>query len=101
MKVEGVDAGAAIAAAGIPVFAQISSDDPVEEATAIEEAGAALIDFRHSGADAGARRRSPCRSPCSAGSAAGRGSTAGARAIHRLLGEPLAGTWTTSARAGR
>lgn len=42
--------------AGIPVFAQIEGgDDVVEHAQALERAGAALIDFRHSGPDEGAR----------------------------------------------
>ena len=50
----------AIAAAGIPVFAEFhggagrSTDELVAEARALEAAGAAMLDFRHSGPDAGA-----------------------------------------------
>lgn len=47
-----------IAEAGIRVFAEFHGGRPVEdlvaEAKALEEAGAALLDFRHSGAEAGA-----------------------------------------------
>lgn len=47
----------AIAAAGIPVFAEFHGGRPVEElvaeAKALEAAGAALLDFRHSGPEAG------------------------------------------------
>ncbi len=47
-----------IAAAGIPVFAEFHGDRPtdelVAEARALEAAGAALLDFRHSGPAAGA-----------------------------------------------
>ena len=51
VKVEGVEHVRAIAAAGISVFAQIAA---AGEAKPVEEAGAALIDFRHSGREAGA-----------------------------------------------
>jgi 3-methyl-2-oxobutanoate hydroxymethyltransferase len=50
----------AIVRAGIPVFAEFhgGNDIPaarlVEEARRLEEAGAALLDFRHSGPEAGA-----------------------------------------------
>jgi 3-methyl-2-oxobutanoate hydroxymethyltransferase len=47
----------AIAAAGIPVFAEFHGGRPVadltQEAKSLEAAGAALLDFRHSGAEAG------------------------------------------------
>lgn len=47
-----------IASAGIPVFAEFHGQRPVAElvaeAKALEEAGAALLDFRHSGPEAGA-----------------------------------------------
>jgi 3-methyl-2-oxobutanoate hydroxymethyltransferase len=43
--------------AGVPVFAEFHGGRPIEklvgEANALEAAGAALLDFRHSGADAG------------------------------------------------
>jgi 3-methyl-2-oxobutanoate hydroxymethyltransferase len=51
VKVEGVEHVRAIAAAGIPVFGQI---EVATEARELEAAGAALIDFRHSGPEAGA-----------------------------------------------
>jgi 3-methyl-2-oxobutanoate hydroxymethyltransferase len=45
-----------LCAAGIPVFAQIEGGgDVVDRAVALERAGAALIDFRHSGPEAGAQ----------------------------------------------
>jgi 3-methyl-2-oxobutanoate hydroxymethyltransferase len=48
----------AIARAGVPVFAEFHGGRPtaelVAEAKALEEAGAALLDFRHSGEQAGA-----------------------------------------------
>ena len=49
---------ATMASAGIPVFAKFHGGRPVAELVAearrLEEAGAALLDFRHSGPDAGA-----------------------------------------------
>jgi 3-methyl-2-oxobutanoate hydroxymethyltransferase len=58
VKAEGADAVAAIAGAGIPVFAQLdgasgSEDELVAQAKRLEDAGAALLDFRHSGPDVG------------------------------------------------
>jgi 3-methyl-2-oxobutanoate hydroxymethyltransferase len=54
------DAVRAVARAGIPVWAQFGADPAapiadrlVREATALEEAGASLLDFRHSGPVAG------------------------------------------------
>lgn len=47
-----------VVAAGIPVFAEFHGGRPVEElvkeAKSLEAVGAALLDFRHSGAEAGA-----------------------------------------------
>lgn len=59
VKVEaGPETVARIAAAGIPVFAEFHGGRPitklVDEAKALEAAGAALLDFRHSGPEAGA-----------------------------------------------
>jgi len=61
VKIEGArhspEAITAIAHAGIPVFAQMEPTpgaDPVDEARCLEAAGAALIDFKYSGPDAGA-----------------------------------------------
>ena len=46
-----------LAAAGVPVFAEFhgggSVDDLVSQAQALEKAGASLLDFRHSGPEAG------------------------------------------------
>jgi 3-methyl-2-oxobutanoate hydroxymethyltransferase len=58
VKVES-DAGT-LAAAGVPVFAQLDGSTAdaealVAEACELESAGAVLIDFRHSGPEAGAR----------------------------------------------
>lgn len=58
VKVEAEEAPT-LADAGIPVFAQLdgsqgSADELVERACALESAGAALLDFRYSGPDAGA-----------------------------------------------
>ena len=53
VKVEG-HAAESLARAGIPVFAQIDGPaDAVARARALEDAGAVLIDFRHSGPEAG------------------------------------------------
>ncbi len=52
VKVEGAPAEVqALARAGVPVFAEFhgGGSDPVREAKALEEAGAVLLDFRHSG----------------------------------------------------
>jgi 3-methyl-2-oxobutanoate hydroxymethyltransferase len=61
VKIEGArdcpDVITAIAQAGIPVFAQmepVRGGDPVADAMRFEAAGAALIDFKYSGPDAGA-----------------------------------------------
>ncbi len=60
VKIKGVpDMVRAIVRAGIPVFAefhgeQVPTEKLVEEAKRLEEAGAALLDFRHSGPVAGA-----------------------------------------------
>ena len=58
VKVEG-EGAATLAAAGVPVFAQLdgsaaSVDELVARARELEAAGAALLDFRHSGEEAGA-----------------------------------------------
>lgn len=59
VKIEGsAEAVSRIAGAGIPVFAEFhgngrSSGDSVQHAKRLESAGAALLDFRHSGPQAG------------------------------------------------
>jgi 3-methyl-2-oxobutanoate hydroxymethyltransferase len=59
VKVEaGPETVTRLAAAGIPVFAEFHGGRPsaqlIDEAKALEAAGAALLDFRHSGPEAGA-----------------------------------------------
>ena len=97
VKVEGVDNVAAIAAAGIPVFAQISD---AAEAKSMEAAGAALLDFRHSGSEAGAAAAAAVSIPVLGGLDGGPWLDGRVRAIHRLLDEPIA-TYIEDVRAGR
>ena len=59
VKLAGVDAVRAAVRAGVPVFAEFHGDQGtpqqlVEQAKRLEEAGASLLDFRHSGPVAGA-----------------------------------------------
>jgi 3-methyl-2-oxobutanoate hydroxymethyltransferase len=56
LKVDG-EAAAELAAAQVPVFASLdgSSADPVADAKRLEQAGASLLDFRHSGPELGPR----------------------------------------------
>lgn len=82
VKVEGVDNVRAIAAAGIPVFAQIESAD---EARAMEDAGAALIDFRHSGRGAGEAAVGAVSIPVVGGLGGGPWLDGRVRAAHRLI----------------
>jgi 3-methyl-2-oxobutanoate hydroxymethyltransferase len=82
VKVEGVDNVRAIAAAGIAVFAQIEA---AGDASAMEEAGAALIDFRHSGPDAGAAAVAAVSIPVLGGLGGGPWLDGRVRAAHRLL----------------
>jgi 3-methyl-2-oxobutanoate hydroxymethyltransferase len=97
VKVEGVGQVRAIAAAGIPVFAQITE---AAEATAMEEAGAALIDFRHSGPEQGAAAVEAVAIPVLGGLGGGPWLDGRVRAIHRLMDEPL-GAYVDDVRAGR
>ena len=82
VKVEGVEAVRELAAAGIPVFAQI---ERAGEARAMEEAGAALIDFRHSGPEAGAEAVAAVSIPVLGGLGGGPWLDGRVRAAHRLL----------------
>jgi len=101
VKVEGAEAVAAIAGAGIPVWAQLQgAGDPVEEAKRLEAAGAALLDFRHSGPDAGSAVCTAVAVPVLGGLGGGPWLDGRVRAIHRLLGEPLA-AYAADVRAGR
>jgi len=82
VKVEGVENVRSIAAAGIPVFAQIESAD---EAQSMEKAGAALIDFRHSGPEEGARAVAAVSIPVLGGLGGGPWLDGRVRAAYKLL----------------
>jgi 3-methyl-2-oxobutanoate hydroxymethyltransferase len=82
VKVEGVEAVRELVAAGIAVFAQIESAD---EARAMEDAGAALIDFRHSGPEAGEAAAKAVSIPVVGGLGGGPWLDGRVRAAHRLL----------------
>jgi 3-methyl-2-oxobutanoate hydroxymethyltransferase len=97
VKVEGVDNVRAIAAAEIPVFAQIET---ASEAKEMEEAGAALLDFRHSGPEAGAEAVAAVSIPVLGGLGGGPWLDGRVRAVHRLLDDALA-AYAGDVRAGR
>jgi 3-methyl-2-oxobutanoate hydroxymethyltransferase len=86
-----------LAAAGIPVWAQI---EDAGDAKRMEDAGAVLIDFRHSGPEAGASAVAAVSIPVLGGLGGGPWLDGRIRAIHRLLGEPLA-TYVDDVRGGR
>jgi 3-methyl-2-oxobutanoate hydroxymethyltransferase len=97
VKVEGVENVRAIAAAGIPVFAQIAA---AAEAKPMEEAGAALIDFRHSGPAAGAEAVVAVSIPVLGGLGGGPWLDGRVRAVYKLLDDPVA-AYAEDVRAGR
>ncbi len=97
VKTEGVENVRAIAAAGIPVFAQIVSS---AEAKAMEDAGAALIDFRHSGPEAGAEAVAAVSVPVLGGLGGGPWLDGRVRAVYKLLDEAVA-AFVDDVRAGR
>ena len=97
VKVEGVEHVRAIAAAGIPVFAQI---ERAADAASAEDAGAALIDFRYSGADAGAEAVAAVSIPVLGGLGGGPWLDGRVRAAFKLLHEPVA-AYLDDVRAGR
>ena len=97
VKVEGVEHVHELAAAGLPVFAQIES---AAEAKTMEEAGAALIDFRHSGPDAGAAAVAAVSIPVLGGLGGGPWLDGRVRAVERLLGGAVAG-YVEDVRAAR
>jgi 3-methyl-2-oxobutanoate hydroxymethyltransferase len=97
VKVEGVEHVRALAAAGIPVFAQIES---AAEAKPMEEAGAGLIDFRHSGPDAGAEAVAAVSIPVLGGLGGGPWLDGRVRAVYKLLDGGVAG-YVDDVRAGR
>jgi 3-methyl-2-oxobutanoate hydroxymethyltransferase len=97
VKVEGVEHVRAIAAAGVPVFAQITAS---AEAKPMEEAGASLIDFRHSGPEAGAEAVAAVSIPVLGGLGGGPWLDGRMRVVHKLLDEAVAG-YVDDVRAGR
>ena len=97
VKVEGVDNVRALAVAGIPVFAQIAS---AAEAKPMEAAGAALIDFRESGAEAGAEAVAAVSIPVLGGLGGGPWLDGRVRAVHKLVGEAVV-AYADDVRAGR
>jgi 3-methyl-2-oxobutanoate hydroxymethyltransferase len=76
-----------LAAGGIPVWAQI---EDVADAKAMEDAGAVLIDFRHSGPEAGAAACAAVSIPVLGGLGGGPWLDGRVRAVPRLLDEALA-----------
>jgi len=92
VKVDGpVDAVTAIAEAGIPVFAQFSgktgdADALVAQTKRLEEAGAALLDFVHSGPDAGPKVVEGVSIPVLGGLGGGPWLDGRLRIIHRAIG---------------
>jgi 3-methyl-2-oxobutanoate hydroxymethyltransferase len=93
VKIEGArqcpDAITAIAHAGIPVFAQMeptADADPVEDAKRLEAAGAALIDFKHSGPDAGAAVAAAVAIPVLGGLGGGPWLDGRLRMVHAAIG---------------
>ena len=86
-----------LAAAGIPVWAQIESAD---DAKRMEDAGAVLIDFRHSGPEAGAAACAAVSIPVLGGLGGGPWLDGRVRAVHRLLDDPLA-SYADDVRNGR
>ena len=97
VKVECVENVRAIAATGIPVFAEIVSP---AEAKAMEDAGAALIDFRHSGREAGSEAVSAVSIPVVGGLGGGPWLDGRVRAVYKLLDEAVIG-YADDVRAGR
>lgn len=86
-----------LASGGIPVWAQIEN---AGDAKRMEDAGAVLIDFRHSGPEAGAEAVAAVSIPVLGGLGGGPWLDGRVRAIHRLLDEPLA-DYAEDVRAGR
>lgn len=92
VKVESEDAVRELTAAGIAVWGQLTEggEDPVDEARRLEAAGARLLDFRHSGPGDGAAVAAAVGIPVLGGLGGGPWLDGRIRAVHRLLGEPLA-----------
>ena len=94
---EGVASVREIAAAGIPVFAQIEA---AGEAKAMEDAGRGLVDFRHSGPDAGAEAVAAVSIPVLGGLGGGPWLDGRVRAVFKLLDDAVA-AYAEDVRAGR
>jgi 3-methyl-2-oxobutanoate hydroxymethyltransferase len=111
VKLEGVDAVAAIAAAGTPVFAQLdgasrAAEELVAEAKRLEDAGASLLDFRNSGPETGPKVVEAVSIPVLGGLGGGPWLDGRVRLIRRLVDvEPLVrdavATYVEDVRAGR
>jgi len=91
VKAEGADQVAALADAGIPVFAQLdgasgTEDELVRQAKRFEGAGAALLDFRHSGPDIGPKVVEAVAIPVIGGLGGGPWLDGRMRMIHRAIG---------------
>lgn len=97
VKVEGLEHVRELAAAGIPVFAQI---ERAADARAAEDAGAAVIDFRNSGPDAGGEAVAAVSIPVLGGLGGGPWLDGRVRAVFKLLDEPVA-AYVDDVRAGR
>jgi 3-methyl-2-oxobutanoate hydroxymethyltransferase len=90
VKVDGANDAAELARAGVPVFAQLDGsaapvEELVEEARGLEDAGAALLDFRHSGREAGAKVVESVSIPVLGGLGGGPWLDGRMRVIHRLV----------------
>jgi 3-methyl-2-oxobutanoate hydroxymethyltransferase len=101
VKTEGADAVAGLTAAGIPVFAQLDgasgdAEELVAQAQRLEEAGAALLDFRHSGPRVGPKVVEAVAIPVVGGLGGGPWLDGRMRMIHRAIGY---GTSTSDAYA--
>lgn len=89
VKVEGASVVAELADAGIAVFAQLDGEgggDLVARARELESAGAALLDFRHSGPELGPRVVEAVSIPVIGGLGGGPWLDGRMRMIHRVIG---------------
>jgi 3-methyl-2-oxobutanoate hydroxymethyltransferase len=91
VKVEGADAVQSLADADIPVFGQLigDSDDHAEvvaHARRLEQAGASLLDFRHSGPIAGPKVVDAVTLPVLGGLGGGPWLDGRIRLVHRAIG---------------
>jgi 3-methyl-2-oxobutanoate hydroxymethyltransferase len=108
VKAEGLETVRELAGAGLAVFAQLDGqgrgvEELVDEARALEEAGAALLDFRHSGPEAGARVVEAVSIPVVGGLGGGPWLDGRVRMVHRAIGygETTAGAYADVASVTR